>query len=238
MNLQTIITQLTSPFKILLDFVSLIVNTIFRGLIIWKSLFPTRELPKINFSGVRIINMIFLIIIPPLFIGCNNDDDTVHVPENKQVTLKITGKGTVLGQTKTFPHPKTGETIEALCFLMDLIDSETGNIIGTLQDCVVESIYYGDGTYTSKVITSINIDGRGSIQSESEVLHTMQPPVPDFKTIVFTTTCTPTKNNIVDTTFEFENMEGTVSLDGEVKIGLGKDIVAYNNNFTINMKKN
>ncbi|SDM31831.1 hypothetical protein [Kriegella aquimaris] len=185
---------------------------------------------------MKIIKNIFLIAISVCIFACNNDDYTGDAPNTKQLLLKVNARGTVLGQPKTIVHPKTGETLEPTCFLMDLVDPDTGKLIGTLQDCVVSMETPSDGTITSKVITSIHIDGRGTILAENIVFQELRPPAQELN---FNTSFTPTKNNVIYTTFEFEGMEGTVSLDGEVNLSkLGEGIVTFNCDFTINLQSN
>lgn len=183
---------------------------------------------------MKIIKSIILFTLTILFVSCNGDDYTGGTPEHEQVQLTVIGRGTVLSQSKTIVHPKTGETLEPDCFLMDLIDSDTGNIIGTLEDCVVESLIPSDGTITSKVITSINLDGRGTIQAENIVFQEIQPPMQELN---FATSFIPTENNVINTTFEFEGMEGTVALEGEVNLKqMGEGIVTFDCIFTINLE--
>lgn len=183
---------------------------------------------------MKIIRSLILIILTIPLVGCQNDDVSVETPEPKQIKLTVIGRGTVLSQSKTIIHPKTGETLQPDCFLMDLIDPDTGNIIGTLEDCVVENIIPSDGTITSRVITSINIDGSGTIQAENIVFQEILPPVNELN---FSTLFIPTENNVIHTTFEFEGMEGTVALEGEVNIQkIGQGIITFNCIFTINLE--
>ncbi len=179
---------------------------------------------------------IFILIVTLFAFACNRDDYSSVVPNPKQIQLNVIGRGTAVGQPKTIVHPKTGETLEPICFLMDLVDPSTGNSIGTIQDCVVDNVAKGDGTILSRVLTSININGRGTIQAENQVLQTIQPPVEEFN---FITSFTPMENNVIHTTFEFENMEGTVALDGEVNLAnSNQGIVTFNCNFTIVLESN
>lgn len=183
---------------------------------------------------MKIIKHFFLASIALFIVSCNSDDNTVGSPEPMQIQLKVTARGTVLGQPKTIVHPKTGETLEPNCFLMELIDTDTGNVIGTLEDCVVNNETPSDGTITSRVITSINIDGRGTIQAENIVFQELLPPLQELN---FKTSFTPTEDNVINTTFEFEGMEGTVSLVGEVSLkNLEQGIVTFNCDFTINLE--
>ncbi|MEO9510968.1 MAG: hypothetical protein ABJN84_12595 [Flavobacteriaceae bacterium] len=182
---------------------------------------------------MKIIKTIILFTLTILFVSCNGDDYTGGAPEPEQIHLTVIGRGTVLSQSKTIVHPKTGETLQPDCFLMDLIDPDTGNIIGTLEDCVVESLIPSDGTITSRVVTSINIDGRGTIQAENIVFQEILAPLQELN---FSTLFIPTENNVINTTFEFEGMEGTVALEGEVNLlQIGEGIVTFNCTFTINL---
>lgn len=183
---------------------------------------------------MKSIKNIFLTGLTLFIFACNGDDNTGEAPNTKQIQLKVNARGTVLGQAKTIVHSKTSETLEPICFLMELVDPDTGKIIGTLEDCVVTSETPSDGTITSRVITSINIDGRGTIQAENLVLQTIQPPIEELN---FNTSFTPTEDNVINTTFEFEGMEGTVSLDGEVNLkNMGQGIVTFDCDFIINLE--
>lgn len=183
---------------------------------------------------MKIIKNILLIAITLCIFSCNNDDYAEGTPNLKQVQLKVTARGTVLGQPKTIIHPKTGETLEPTCFLMELVDPITGKVIGTLEDCVVANETPSDGTITSRVITSINIDGRGTIQAENIVFQELLPP---YEELNFKTSFTPTEDNVIKGTFEFVGMEGTVSLIGEVSLkNLEQGIVTFNCDFTINLQ--
>lgn len=189
---------------------------------------------SLKFNIMKIIKNIAFALLTILVVACDNDDNTGSIPGPEQIRLKVIAKGTAIGQPKTIVHPKTGETLESVCFLMELVDPDTGNIIGTLQDCVVDNVPNDDGSILSKVITSINLNGRGTIQAENQVLQTSQPPVEEFN---FTTSFTPTENNVISTSFEFENMEGTVALDGVVNLAnFEQGIVTFNCDFIIDLK--
>ncbi len=184
---------------------------------------------------MKTIRTIFLITSTLLFIACNNDDEYSGQPEPETILLEVIGKGTVLGQPKSVVHPKTGEAFEANCFLMDLIDPDTGEVIGSLEDCVLGMETPSDGTITSHVISSININGRGTIQAENFVFQELKAPMQD---LIFDTSFTPIENNVINTTFEFEGMEGSVSLEGEVNLSqLVDSIVTFNCLFTVELEK-
>ncbi|WP_190810409.1 hypothetical protein [Flagellimonas sp. S3867] len=183
---------------------------------------------------MKVVKYIFLACCSFLILACSNDDYNKDSPEPKQTQIKVIGRGTAVAQSKTIVHPKTGETLEPNCFLMDLIDPETGNVIGTLQDCVVDNVTDSAGIIVSRVITTININGRGTIQAENQVTQTLKPPAEalNFKTEFF-----PTENNIIAAAFEFEGQEGTVALDGEVSLSnFEQGIVSFNCNFIINLQ--
>ncbi len=183
---------------------------------------------------MKIINNVFLITITLFSFACDGDDYSEPVREPKLTQLEVIGRGTAVGELKTIVHPKTGETLEPVCYLMDLVDPITGEVIGSLQDCVVDNVANGGGTIISRVITSITIDGRGTIQAENQVLQTLQSPA---EALHFKTSFTPTENNIINTTFEFEGQEGTVSLDGEVNLtNFDQGIVTFYCNFTIDLE--
>lgn len=183
---------------------------------------------------MKIIKNIVLVVLSVVFVACADDDNTGDIPGPERIQLKVIGRGTAVAQSKTIVHPKTGETLVPDCFLMDLIDPDTGKVIGTLQDCVVDNVVPSDGTILSRVITSINIDGRGTIQAENQVLQTLRPPEQELN---FETTFTPTENNIINATFEFKRMKGTVALDGEVNLAnFDKGIVVFDCIFTIDLE--
>ncbi|MBS9460924.1 hypothetical protein KIM67_00775 [Flagellimonas sp. 389] len=177
---------------------------------------------------------IILKIISLFIFACSNGDINEEAVAPEQIQLKVIGRGTSVGQPKTIVHPTTGENLRPNCFLMDLVHPETGAIMGTLQDCIVDMHIPSDGTITSTVITSINIHGRGTIQAENIVFHEIRPPVNELN---FDTSFIPIENNVIDTTHEFENMEGTVSLEGEVSFAeFDKGILIFNSLFTINLQ--
>ncbi|PWL38865.1 hypothetical protein DKG77_11545 [Flagellimonas aquimarina] len=185
---------------------------------------------------MKSIKQVFTISILLFALACSNDDYGDNPKEPELNEIRVIGRGVAIAQPKTIVHPKTGETLEPNCFLMELIDADSGNVIGTLQDCVVDNVTDSVGTILSRVITSISIDGRGTIQAENQVIQTLQPP---DEALNFKTLFTPTKNNIIKATFEFEGREGTVALDGEVSLAnFDQGIVSFNCNFTINFESN
>lgn len=190
---------------------------------------------SINLIIMKITRIIFLITITLFIVACNNDDNYSDQSEPETILLKVIGRGVVLGQPKTIVHPKTGEELEGNCFLMDLVDPDTEEIIGTLQDCVVSMLVPSDGTIISEVITSININQRGTIQAENLVFQEVRSPIIEFN---FDTSFIPTENNIINTTLEFEGMKGKVSLEGESNLSqLQEGIITFNNLFTIELEK-
>ncbi len=183
---------------------------------------------------MKSIKQIFIISILLFALACSSDDYDDNPKEPELTEIRVIGRGVAIAQPKTIVHPKTGETLEPNCFLMELIDPDSGDLIGTLQDCVVDNVTDSVGTILSRVITSINIDGRGTIQAENQVIQTLQPPDEALK---FKTLFTPTENNIINATFEFEGRKGTVALDGEVSLAdFDQGIVSFNCNFTINLE--
>ncbi|RKN83519.1 hypothetical protein [Ulvibacterium marinum] len=179
---------------------------------------------------MKIIKNNFLIAITILFVACSDDDYTKDVPEQKQTQLKVIGRGTAVAQLKTITNPDNGQPVEAFCFLMDLIDSKTGEIIGTLEDCDMGTTENPDGTLVSKIVTKFNFTGKGSFTSRGDVLQT---PIGDGK---FTTESNPSENNVFDTTFDFEGSEGKATLVGEIDLSkFDQNIIGFDCNFTIDL---
>lgn len=179
---------------------------------------------------MEIIKHIFLIVVVALFVGCNDDDHTETLPNKKQIVLNVTMTGEALGKLKTIVHPLTGETLEPNCFLLDLRDSNTDKVIGTLQECIVDNVVPGNGTITSKVIMSINLHGQGSLLAENLVLYEIQTPLEEFN---FWTSSNPNENNAIGTG-NFKDMVGKVSLEGEVNMAkMNQGIITFNHQYTI-----
>lgn len=175
------------------------------------------------------LKIMSLAIVALLTLSCNNDDDYSNKnPQPVQQQLSVIAKGTAVAQEKTIVNPQTGEQAQAFCFLMDLIDAQTGEIIGTLEDCDTGTTEFEDGSLVSEITTTFNITGRGSIVSESLVL---QLPIGDG---LFSTSFTPAENNIIDGTFDFEGIEGKTTLNGEVDLTLfDSNIITFNCQFDI-----
>lgn len=167
-------------------------------------------------------------------VGCSEDDFASAEP--KPIQIVAAAKGSSLAQIKTLVHPETAESFEAACFLLDLIDPGTESIIGSLKYYTVENIIPGDGTIISSVITIINLQGKGSIVAENDVLQTIIPPVLEFN---FLTEATPSQNNVIDATLDFENMGGSVSISGKSNFAeLGDGIAHFDYLFTIDLVSN
>ena len=183
---------------------------------------------------MKIIKNIFFALITVLFVACSDDDFVGNHPNDKQIELQVAIKGTAIGQVKSIVHPLTGETLEPTCFLLELLDPVTKKVIGTLQDCIVDNVVPGDGAITSRLMTSMNLEGRGSILAESIVQRIIQPPVEEF---YFSTHFTPKENNVIETTGEFDGMLGKISLKGEVNMAnMDQRIMTFNNNYTVNLE--
>lgn len=176
----------------------------------------------------------YLTIILLFFIACKSDDNygSPEVPIPTRTQLVVVGQGPAVGQTKIIVHPITGEVIESVCFLMDMIDAKTGEVIGTLQDCDLKTEEFEDGTLLSRVLTTFNLEGRGSITSENQVF---QAPINDARK--FSTLFEPMEDNIVDTSFEFEGGTGRVSMSGDIDLSnFDSGIIVFNCTFTIDLE--
>ncbi|WGK65891.1 sterol desaturase family protein [Croceiramulus getboli] len=163
--------------------------------------------------------------------SCSSDDYTGEAPVRDNRTLNVIGRGTAIAQVKTVEDPDTGEPTEAFCFLMDLFDADSGQLIGSLTDCDLGTTESPDGSLISKIITTFNITGRGSITSRGDVL---QIPLGENK---FSTAFTPQENNILSTTFDFEGFVGKSTLTGVVDLSrLEQDIIEFDCNFVIELE--
>jgi hypothetical protein len=136
----------------------------------------------------------YLILMSLFIVSCNN-------VEPGGIQMIVLSSGSSLAEIKTFVHSQTGEILEASCYLVDLIDPETGDIIGTIQYCRIENITPPEGHNISRLITTININGIGSLVVESQELQTTQSPVKLFNSIV---QASPVENNIIGATYEFK----------------------------------
>lgn len=179
---------------------------------------------------MKTIKFIILASLALLSFSCNNDDDAYADSNPETTVLNVIGRGTSVAQVKTIVHPQTGETSEAFCFLMDMVDAQTGEVIGTLEDCDTETIELEDGSLVSQITTIFNFTGRGSITSESTVI---QVPIGNG---FFTTSAIPSENNIIDGTFEFEGIEGRTVLTGEIDLSQFDDnIIVFNCGFELEL---
>ena len=180
---------------------------------------------------MKIIKNTFLVLMTVLFFACDSDDYSGDAPDPVQTQLKVIGRGASVAQLKTIMNPDNGQPVEAFCFLMDLVDSKTGEIIGTLEDCDMGTTENPDGTLISKIVTKFNFTGKGSITSRGDVL---QRPIGEGK---FSTEFTPTEINIVAVTDDFLGLEGKTTLVGEVDLTrFDQDIIIFNCNFTIDLE--
>ncbi|WP_299437733.1 hypothetical protein [uncultured Aquimarina sp.] len=172
----------------------------------------------------------FLAIVVAI-VSCSDDDYQGDVPSTGE-TLKVLGSGVTEGQDKEVTVPSLGETITLNCFSMPITNVESGEVIGTLEDCTITSKENEDGTFTEYVITTFFIEGRGSIVAENIV--TLTPTAdPGF----LNTSFIPTTDNIMDGTGDFENITGKVMLEGLIDVTRleTENIFVANCTFTIVM---
>ncbi len=180
---------------------------------------------------MKIIKNTLFATIAFLCISCNNDDYGGDPEIPVQTKFNVLGVGPSVAIPKTIVHPGNGETFEVFCFIMDMVDADTGEVLGTLEDCEFSTEFFDDGSILSGVLTTYNFTGRGSITSENQVLQT---PLTDG---LFRTSFTPTENNIVDSSFEFEGAKGKVSVSGEVDLSkFDQDIIIFNCGFAIELE--
>ena len=182
---------------------------------------------------MKIIKNIFFASTVLFFAACTDDDYTNDGPKLEKIELRLLGKGTVEGQPTNVKDPVNGETLEVACFTMEMFDADTGEPVGTLIDCELETTEFENGNILSRVLTTFDLDGRGTITAESQVL---QEPLNDGG--LFSTKFNPEKNNVVATTGEFKGKKGKASLDGEVDLSGFFDlgVATFNCIFTIELE--
>ncbi len=182
---------------------------------------------------MKIIKNIFLASIVVLFVACDGDDYVNDGPKYEKIQLKLLGKGVSEGVPTTVKDPINGENLEVACFTMEMFDANTGELVGTLVDCELETTELENGNILSRVLTTFNLEGRGSITAESQVL---QEPLKEEG--LFSTKFDPEQNNVVATTGEFEGRAGKASLDGEVDLSgfFDQGVVTFNCTFTIDLE--
>jgi len=179
---------------------------------------------------MKVIRSIFLASITMLFIACHGDDYVNDGPKYEKIQLRLLGKGVTEGVPTTVKDPVNGENVEAGCFTMEMFDADTGELVGTLIDCELALTELENGNILSRVVTTFDLDGRGTITAESQVL---QEPLNEEG--LFSTKFDPKENNVVATTGEFEGKQGKASLDGEVDLSgfFDQGVVGFNCVFTI-----
>jgi len=183
-----------------------------------------------------------LVIISLIMVACSSDDSYENSEENQETVeislpvelteIVLRGEGVVQGQIFQVTDPITGIEIESTCFTMDLVNPSTSKVIGTLQDCNLETVVFEDGSMISHVITTFSIDGQGTITSIAEVI---QKPIEHG---IYRTFFNPLEDNIIQGTGNFQGIKGTVSLRGEVDLSqFEQGIVRFNCTFTIKFVK-
>ncbi len=166
-----------------------------------------------------------------LLASCEAQEMTIEDPAQKHTKFTVTAKGPSVGQVKVKTDPKTGQQEEVTCYLVELIDPSTGETVGTIEDCDIETVELSDGSYLSQVLSKFILYGRGTITSRGEVL---QKPIGDGKYI---TSSNPDYDNVVDVTSEFAGASGKVMLDGEIDLNqYENNIIIFNCNFTIDVE--
>ncbi len=165
------------------------------------------------------------------FASCEDQKMTEEVPTLKRTQFTVTAKGPSVGQIKVKTDPETGAQKEVTCYLVELVDPQTGETVGTIEDCDIETVELPDGAFLSRVLSKFILYGRGTITSRGEVL---QKPVGDGK---YKTSSTPSEDNIVNVTSEFAGASGKVMLRGEIDMNqYDHNIIIFNCNFTIDVE--
>lgn len=189
---------------------------------------------------MKTIKITMLLTLVAVFaVACSDKSDSVQPePPEKPIQIQMTvlAKGTASSKMKNIVHPETGVPVEATNYQLNLVDSANGDFIGTLHYSVLEHVFPSDGTFTSSVILTLDLNSKGLVVAEIEVFQEVVPPIQELNFIV---KATPTDNNVIDATLDFENMDGTVSIIG--KLGLsdfGEGTLHFDHLFTIDLNAN
>ena len=140
------------------------------------------------------------------------DADAQPAPK-AQKSIVVALQGTAQGQPKTLDLP--GGPVDATCFQVDLINLESGRVIGSGADCLTNIQPLGAGV--SLTDYTIFDFPSGSIVSQSEV--SIQPAqMAGFPQVSHLTGSHPMPwdNNVLMGTRRFRNATGQVRLSGGV----------------------
>jgi hypothetical protein len=186
-----------------------------------------------------------------MLVSCSTDDATTstetlspiapkvdhsqHYPPGTSFALRFVATATA-EERDIIPVPGSG-TDKALCFDGDLLDLETGRLIGTATDCLAD--ISGDDVVGMALVgtTIFNLPG-GSFTSRGNT--TVQPILtdPTGTPITHVTGAIPHagQNSIIDGTGKFEDASGSVRLSGAVNLSnLGAGEITFDCVFIINL---
>ena len=139
----------------------------------------------------------------PAFSSSGDDDSEIIVVELR---------GTATGVTQEI------DDTEMLCFTVDMVELESGEVIGEGTDCLdLASIVGGaGGAFALSNTTFFNFDDYGTIKSQNRT--TISPVVEGSPGLTHLTGDLPDADNILSGTDEFEDIEGTARLSGLVDL--------------------
>jgi hypothetical protein len=126
------------------------------------------------------------------------------------------------------------DTLDALCFNLDLVDVKTGNVIGSASDCLSGIVGVGDGIMLTG--TTFFFFPGGTLVSQG--LTTVQPVLhgsADF-THITGAVPSPSDNGVVYGDGKFKNADGPVRLSGAVDLSLlGSGLITFDCVFIIDI---
>ena len=135
--------------------------------------------------------------------------DTKATPRNIVVALK----GTAVGEMQRLETPSG--PVDALCFEVDMIDVNTGEVVGRGVDCLTNVTPNGAGL--SLIDYPIFEFPYGTIIAESPVsVRPVEVPFPDVTHLTGSFPAFAGENNIVFANGRFEGRTGSVRMSGGV----------------------
>ncbi len=132
--------------------------------------------------------------------------------DGKNLVLNL--KGTAVGVTRPIPPIDGTQTSSATCFDVQLIDPESGRVIGKGTDCLADIVPHGNGLALTAT-TYFQLPG-GTIVTRGRT--TVQPVLEGSPSMTHITGGIPSDNNILFGTGRYKGITGRARLSGAVNL--------------------
>lgn len=122
---------------------------------------------------------------------------------------------------------------EALCYDLDLVDPETGNVIGRATDCLLSIAGVGDGLFI-EAATFFHLP-EGTLVAGGQT--TVKPKTGGSPTVTHITGSIPSpgENSILYGSGRFHDAEGSVRLSGAVNLANATAEITFDCLFVVNL---